>query len=786
LACVAFRCRADADWSIESVSEGYRALASELGRERLPSVPLTYSNFITRCAADRIRAAAHQRVDSGRPFVMRYAILVEGRRQWVIERTRGLHDDQGRLVSVVGVLIDFSELLTGGDIPEAQHFLNPLIEHAPFPLYMISPDDRVRIANPVFDWFVGHPEGSVGQTLDSLFSPTMADIFREQNQRVLKLRSPLVFKEEVEAPKGGIRHFHTVKFPVWDALEERYAVGGVSVEITPLVETARALELSRQGFELLANTIPQVVWSTDENGALDYCNDSMLQLCGRPREQVMGSDWLPLVQPEQRPEVARAWRGALETGTAFERTCLLGSPDAGYRWHLVRARRLGQPRQTGTRWFGTCTDIDERHQAEDTLRFLAESGRRLLDSALDIDALLAILSGLLVPRRADGCLLLLKGPTFSPHRVVVAHREPRRQAAAEALRVALHASHERAGLWSRGRGTLREELLSPVTPTLLAERVPEEDMRRLHEELDIRTALVLPLVVRDRGLGVMMLFRSGDFRPFTQVERTAGRELSHTVALLCDYSALHEAMREAVAARDDFISIAAHELRTPLTGLTLRHRQLARLLAAPDKTGPRRDEAALRVLNACEEQARRLARLVDQLLDTTHLRSGRMVLEREEVDLGALVHGVMDRLGAELTRAGCEVAFEEHDPVRGLWDRSRLEQVVTNLMSNAMKYGAGGPITLRLELSLAGTHARLSIRDRGIGITPQLQQAIFERFERGVSSRKYGGLGLGLYICRQIIEAHGGHIGVQSEPGAGSEFQVELPLRPPPGPGPAA
>jgi signal transduction histidine kinase len=186
----------------------------------------------------------------------------------------------------------------------------------------------------------------------------------------------------------------------------------------------------------------------------------------------------------------------------------------------------------------------------------------------------------------------------------------------------------------------------------------------------------------------------------------------------------------------------------------------------------------LSTLSACDDQGQRLTRLVDQLLDTGRIRGGRLELKRGWVDLGALVRSVMARHEAELDRASSRVSLEVPTPVWGEWDAARLEQVVTNLLTNAIKYGAGSPISIRVERDPEGHWARLRVKDEGIGIAPEMQQRIFERFERAVPSSAYGGLGLGLYICREILHSHGGNIRVVSLPEHGSEFLVELPLVP--------
>jgi signal transduction histidine kinase len=187
-------------------------------------------------------------------------------------------------------------------------------------------------------------------------------------------------------------------------------------------------------------------------------------------------------------------------------------------------------------------------------------------------------------------------------------------------------------------------------------------------------------------------------------------------------------------------------------------------------------------VKVAQRQVRRLADLVESLLDVSRLSTGRLQLRLGEVDLTAVAREMVSQLQQQAQSAGCEVRLEAVDPVRGIWDQLRLEQVVTNLLTNAFKYGAGQPIHLRVWAE-AGK-AKLQVRDQGIGIDPMNHRRIFGMFERAVSDRHYGGLGLGLYITRQIVEALGGAIYVDSEPGQGATFTVELIQSAPPLPGP--
>ncbi len=230
--------------------------------------------------------------------------------------------------------------------------------------------------------------------------------------------------------------------------------------------------------------------------------------------------------------------------------------------------------------------------------------------------------------------------------------------------------------------------------------------------------------------------------------------------------ALYREARGAVHARDLFLSIASHELKTPLTSLKLHAQRLVRRAGAAGLPPLAPEELSERA-RAMDQQASRLNALIDELLDVSRITAGRLRLLLEPVDLAMLARDVVERFGSPLASASGDLNAV------GEWDRLRLDQVVTNLVSNALKYGDGKPVAVRVEAT--ATRARLIVEDHGVGIAEEHQARIFDRFERFASERHFGGLGLGLWISRQIVEGLGGTITVQSEPGRGSTFVVDLP-----------
>ncbi|WDG53050.1 hybrid sensor histidine kinase/response regulator [Pseudomonas chlororaphis] len=244
-------------------------------------------------------------------------------------------------------------------------------------------------------------------------------------------------------------------------------------------------------------------------------------------------------------------------------------------------------------------------------------------------------------------------------------------------------------------------------------------------------------------------------------------------ALLKQLQATQNELEQAVRMRDDFMSIVAHEVRTPLNGLILET-QLRKMHLARDNASAFTLDKMHAMVERDERQIKSLIRLIEDMLDISRIRTGKLSIRPSRVDLVQLVRGLLENFAPQVEAAESSIALNAEDSVLGQWDEFRIEQVISNLLTNALRYGAKSPIEVRVYS--AGGQARVEVRDHGIGISEENQARIFQQFERVSVNHAVAGLGLGLFISEQIVTAHGGTIEVESRIGEGALFRVCLPL----------
>ncbi|MBN9684584.1 MULTISPECIES: sensor histidine kinase [unclassified Corallococcus] len=523
----------------------------------------------------------------------------------------------------------------------------------------------------------------------------------------------------------------------------------------------------------LLEATAQVTWSTDPaRDALTPASPSWTAFTGQTPEQLRDHGWLLALHPDDRAGALAAWERARAGARLFSTRYRLRRVDGTYVWMLARGVPVLGPDGAVREWVGTCIDIQAQVLGEQRATFLARASE-LFASSLDASATMASLANLSVSALADWCIVDMLHPDGHFERVQVVAADPSHAPLAASVQRLTPVPRERpvyppAVALATGQSTLVSEVTDAVIESVAQDAEHLETMRRV----GIHSLLTVPLMARGHILGALTFLVTTPSRRYGDEDLRFAQELANLAALAVDNARLLHGAREAIRLRDEFLSVASHELKTPLTPLSLKLQALSRAV----KSYP--DSPLVPVIEAHVEtghrQVRRLTELMNDLLDVSRISAGTFRLQREEVDVAEVVREVAALFAPRFALEHCEFQVEAPESVRGCFDRARLAQVLDHLLDNALKYGAGTPVSVRLVVD--GPVARLTVRDGGIGISPEQRPRLFERYGRAVSERHYGGLGLGLYLTRTIVEAEGGSVSLDSQLGEGAMITVELPL----------
>lgn len=562
-------------------------------------------------------------------------------------------------------------------------------------------------------------------------------------------------------------YYREPRDPTW--FEER--VIEAATYLTKMgIEHTRAMQNrfeSEQRFRVLVETTTDSVWiATAEGMIVPDPEMTWGKLTGQTSEELMGTGWLDAVHPEDRERAFASWEEAVAKRTSYQQEYRIRKADGAYALVVDRGSAILRPDGTVREWIGAVTDITRQRRAEDRLRFLVDVGT-LFEATMDSQKAMSDVASSAVLRIADYCAIVVQKHDGGVHMTL--------SAAHPHVALSEEEARQRIDCLVQAFAGVKEPLLIPrvFASTKSIPLLPREV--EILRELDILSLLVAPIRARDHDAAIGAFILATDRwsgRLLEEGDLSLAEELSRRIVNALDRSRTFHDLQTAIQARDEFLSVASHELKTPLTPLQLQIQSIER---RPQGEIPAWLMPKLRVIRS---QVERFGRLVDQLLDISRIAEGKLQLEPTSFDFGDLVRDAVARLETigDISRSGSTIHLQGEPGIIGTWDRFRLEQVLNNLLSNALKYGQGKPITI--EWSAMAGNLVFKIRDLGIGIAYEDQDRIFTRFERAVSVRHYGGFGLGLFIVRQIVETMGGRVSVLSALGQGATFTVELPLEP--------
>ena len=535
-----------------------------------------------------------------------------------------------------------------------------------------------------------------------------------------------------------------------------------------LEETVRDMQMERAHCRAIEEATEDAIVGKTIDGTITSWNRAAEKLYGYSAEEVLGKSIGVIIPPEKATELSGIL-DRLKVGEKIERYETVRIRKDGSRAQVVVC--ISPIQDTDGRISGTTSiarDITARKRAEDAQQFLAEAAAAL-SASLDYERTLDSIARLAVPTLADVCIVDM----IEDHSVQQRSMAQAGAAYDECLRsIQLHYTLDADSpqpVWEVLR-TGKSRLISDVPDSKLPQGHRDAELLASIREVGVESCMVVPLVIRGRPAGAISFMSVDPRRRYSMEDLALAGELAARAAVAVDNARLYRDAKEAVRARDEFLSVAAHELKTPMTSLRgfvqLAMRQLDRD-GTPD---PAQVRQALRVI---DQQSRKLSTLISQLLDVSRLEAGRLALERQVVDIGRLVEGVVTAAMASSTEHAIMVRIPV--TVLALVDTVRVEQVVTNLIDNAMRYSPLGSL-IDVDVSQPCRETvRLAVRDRGPGIPSEFRDRIFTRFNHAQSTDHVGGMGLGLHISREIVQLHGGQIEAEFPEDGGTRFVVILP-----------
>lgn len=415
----------------------------------------------------------------------------------------------------------------------------------------------------------------------------------------------------------------------------------------------------------------------------------------------------------------------------------------------------------------------QRQRNQQNQQLLAQINDVLL-ATLDVKKTLSGIVDVVVPQFADLCEIYLKKSGKEAEVVEIGGVQKEKRKLLEQIAKEYPPTERSRRITALALRSGKPQYVSQVSSTQEEKIAEDKRHAELMKKLQLRSVISVPLKIRHQAIGVMTFVTIGKGHIYTQADLQIAKEIAVRAAVAIDNATLYQDAKEAVQARDEFLSIASHELKTPLTSMLLQLQTVLHSIKSESLANFSIDKT-MTMLESTISQSKRLSKLVNDLLNISLITTGRLELEKEEVDLTKVTKEVVSRLEETAEKSGSTLAFEGKGKITGKWDKIRLEQVVTNLITNGIKYGASKPVMVKVSNS--NNIAQLQVSDQGIGIPEDQKKIIFNRFERGDVKGSYKGLGVGLYLVNEIVKAHGGKVEVESKPHQGSTFTVKLPLK---------
>ncbi|XGC82405.1 PAS domain S-box protein [Bdellovibrio bacteriovorus] len=681
-----------------------------------------------------------------------------------------IRDEAGSIVAGVVVYDDITDRLRGEEERKrSDEQFRTLLNKVPGIIWFMNKNIEIEYVSHQFEEFTGlsPEEAAFGNRFTIVMHPDdVENSLNSINDAKIK-EGPMAFFQRIKSRSGGWRWMLCRANPIFDEQGSFRGWIGKWTDIHEQKLTEEALKESESKFRELANALPMIIWTATPDGYVDWYNDWWYKYLGLPKGTKWDDTQLQPMHPEDVERTQKIWPESFKHGKPFNTEQRFRHGATGeYRWHLVRAVPVLDAQGTVLKYVGANTDIHNEREHQEDAQFLLETSQ-IFTETLDLNTSLQALAEKIISKVGTWCTAELYNGEKVLHPVGIAHKDKEKIDIIRRMRQEYPHTEGNVLCPTEVARRGKTQYLKTVTDKELLTGVKDEKLNHYLEELNIKSVVCVPLKSDHETIGAIMVVSEQE--GISEHDKTLIEEVANRASISIEKARLYKELEEKNQELDRFAAIAAHFLKSPLISIT----QFSELLAEDfaHKLGPEGQEYLDFIINA----GNRMRLLIDRLLEFA--RAGTAKKDFKKVSTEEAVATVRKNLLAQMEETHTQLKINAALP-EVLGDEIQIQQLFQNLIANAMKFHKPTQSPqISIDVTSKGAHWQFSIQDQGIGMEKRHLERIFEIFSRAHKGQ-YEGTGIGLAVCKRIVENHGGQIWAESELGKGTTFYFTLPKLP--------